>query len=185
MPTYPSQRGQKVEEQFHRPLQTNLIGTLTIANPALPGVWAPGPAYGAFASLGPALNAYLGGVGNNGPLLWAMSSVVAGYEFKFGFDLQVAAFAVVVGPAPIAKIGHVALTAAATISGEIIPVGAHWELDNNSGAWGAMANNDGKSTMMATAAQLISAGDPGNIVVTARRAYSRKGWKRAVQQVFR
>jgi hypothetical protein len=186
MPTYPSQRPVKPEETHHRPLQSNLIGTLTINNmAAAAGAWAPGAAYGAFASLGPAMTAYLA-AGGHGPLLWAMSSTNVGYEFKFGFDRQVVALIPAIGAAPLnAKIGHVALTAAATISGEIIQVGAHWELDNNSGAWGSMANQDGKSTMMDNAAQLISRFDPGAIVVTARRAYSRTGWKRKIQQVFR
>ncbi len=183
--TYQSQRGTKPEEALHRPLQSNLIGTLTITNPANPGVWAPAAGYGAFGSLGPSLNAYLG-AGGQPPLLWAMSATATGYEFKFGFDMQVAALVPVVGAVvPVAKIGHVALTASATISGELIQAGAAWELDNNSGAWGSMANHDGKSTMMDRAAQLISACDPGGIVVTARRAYSRKAWKRAIQQVFR
>lgn len=183
MPTYPSQRPVKPEETFHRPLGTNLIGTLTIVNPAQAGVWAPTAAYAAF-TLSQALNQVH--VNNPGtPLLWAFSSTHTGYEFKFGYDVQVAALVPVVGALPNAKIGHVALTPSATISGEIIPVGAAWELDNNSGAWGAMANVDGKSTMMATAAQLIANCDPGGAVVTARRAYSRVGWRRAIQQVFR
>ena len=183
MATYPSQRPVKPEEAHHRPLQTNLIGTLAINNPMAPGVWTPSAAFAAF-TLGQALTTQLANAGP--PLLWAMSSNTTGYEFKFGFDFLVNALAPVVGAAvPQAKIGHVALTASATISGEIIQVGAAWELDNNSGAWGSMANHDGKSTMMDTAAQLITQCDPGGIVVTARRAYSRVGWKRAIQQVFR
>lgn len=186
MPKYPPQRPIKPEETLHRPQETNLIGTLRITNMAtIPGAWTSGAAYGAFASLGPALAAHLANGGGT-PLLWAMSSTNAGYKFKFGFDAQVAALIPAVGAVmPTAKIGHVGLMGNATISGELIQAGAAWELDNNSGAWGSMANQDGKSTMMATAAQLISTYDPGGIVVTARRAYSRTGWKRAVQQVFR
>ncbi|MGT2477118.1 hypothetical protein [Paraburkholderia terrae] len=104
------------------------------------------------------------------------------YTYKFGFDLFVPSLAVAGAQA---KIGHVALISTATISGEIIPAGGAWELDNNSGAWGSMANHDGKSRMMDNAAQVLSHCDPGGIVVTARRAYSRTDWKRAIQQQFR
>jgi hypothetical protein len=183
MPTYASQRPVKAEEVHHRALGTNLIGTLTIRNPHQAGVWATGPLENGAFTLAQALAAHV--AAGDQPLLWAFSSTAGGYEFKFGYDVQVPSLAVGAAPGAQAKIGHVALTPNATISGEIIPVGAAWEIDNNSGAWGSMDNNDGKSNMMRTAAELLARCDPGGIVVTARRAYSRKAWKRKIQQIFR
>ncbi|MGL4486836.1 MAG: hypothetical protein ACRCUG_07645 [Yersinia sp. (in: enterobacteria)] len=48
-----------------------------------------------------------------------------------------------------------------------------------------MDNNSGKTMVLAQAAEKMSAFDPGGIVVSARRAYSRTFWKRSIQQIFR
>jgi hypothetical protein len=183
MATYASQRPVKAEENHHCSLGTNLIGTLSIINTAGPGVWTPGNNQNERFTLSQALQHYW----TNGhlPLLWAYRSTITGYEFKFGYDEMVPLLAVDAPPGAMIKIGHVALTPDATISGEIILSGAQWEIDNNSGAWGAMDNNSGKTMVLAQAAEKMSAFDPGGIVVSARRAYSRTFLKRSIQQIFR
>ena len=172
-----SARGNKHMENVHRPLGTNLLATLSGAANGVGNL---------AAVLNPAnqqltLSQFLTLNHNNGnvPLLWVYTNNGGMIDVRFGYDTLVNN-ANGIGQS---KIGHVALMDRAIISGEIHPVAGGWELDNNSGAWGAMSNEDGKSTMMAAIAQFMSR-EP-SMVVTARKAYSRKGWKRAIQQVFR
>lgn len=174
-----SARGNKHMENVHRPQGTNLIATMTGPGGgigALPAVLAPNqnPLFTLNQCLGANIAA------GNVPLLWVYTNNGGIVEIKFGHDMMVANAN---NPATQSKIGHVALMNNAIISGEIHAAGGAWEIDNNSGAWGAMSNQDGKSTMMAAIAQFMSR-DP-SMVVTRRRAYSRKAWKRAIQQVFR
>jgi hypothetical protein len=178
-----SQRPVKPEEIHHRPLEENLIGTLTIITVGAHGNWTPGVQENQNLSLGALLtNHHL----NGHTLLWAYRAESNQYEIKFGYDKMVLPVnAAIPGAPPQIKIGHVALTDKATISGEIISVGAHWELDNYSGAWGSMGGQNGKSRVMDDVALLIATHDPGGIVVHARRAYSHVGWKLAIQRVFR
>lgn len=172
----PSARGNKAEENHHRALGTNLIGTLQY--PAQPSWIANNPAGQTLLN---ALNHHI--AANNLPLLWAYSVTPTSYEIKFGFDMNVPSLAVGALPGATAKIGHVALFNDAIISGEIAPNGGGWRIDNNSGAWGAMGGQADKSNWMDNVANAMS--QLGNINVVASRAYSRRGWKRAIQQVFR
>ncbi len=177
LPPQMSARGNKHMENVHRPLGTNLIATINgAANGGnLAAVLAANQ--NAAFTLSQCLTANF----NNGntPMLWAYTDVGGNIEVKFGHDMMVNN----ANGAGQSKIGHVALMNAAIISGEIHPAGGAWEIDNNSGAWGAMSDQNGKSTMLATVAQFISR-DP-SMNVNGRRAYSRKDWKRAIQQVFR
>lgn len=183
MVTFASQRGQKAEEAAN--FGANLIGTLTIndVGAAGPGVFVAGPNEPPGLTLAQILRT--NAANGHKPLLWAFSATHTGGVVKFGYDRQVLSLAVGAGPLDLAKIGHVALMNNATISGEISQAGASWTIDNNSGAWGSMGNNSGKSQMLNFVAQIITNHDPGGIQVTSKRAYSRTGWKRAVQQVFR
>jgi len=84
------------------------------------------------------------------------------------------------------KIGHAALTVNATFAGEIKPAREHGQvvfvISNESGAWGAMGNESGKTKMLkSVAATMASLG----INVCAERAYSRHLWKRKLQERFR
>jgi hypothetical protein len=113
-------------------------------------------------------------------MLWVYNNVGGNIKIRFGYD----AFVPALNGAGNAKIGHVALVNTAIISGEIFPDGhGGWKIDNNSGAWGAMSNQNGKSTMMDTVALMMS--QAGNMQVNARKAYSRRTWKRTIQQLYR
>jgi hypothetical protein len=169
----PSLRGNKHDENVHRPLMTNLIGTLDHT-----GAWTPSAAFAAHATLHAALTQ--AAAGPNLPLLWAFRGDNMGWRIKFGFDVFVLSQAVGVPPGTMMKIGHVALENDAIISGEIAPAGGGWVLDNNSGAWGAMNNNGGKTDMLGQIAQFMNVA--GGINVQAKRAYSRHAWKRVFQQ---
>lgn len=181
---YDSARGRKPEEDAERQgNKLNTIGTLSVANPqSAPqsGIWAATPPFAMHASVGPALLQAIA-QNPNAPMLWIMKEKAGSYQFYFGFDLNVPA----AGGVGVAKVGHVGLAKRGTISGEIHQTGASWSIDNNSGAWGAMGGNDGKSDAMGNAALLISRFDPGGMVVNAQRAYSRNAKKRFIQQIFR
>ncbi|BBO84538.1 hypothetical protein [Desulfosarcina ovata] len=108
------------------------------------------------------------------PLLWSYAAPDANYtELKFGFDEHIEGQG---------KIGHVALTQEATISGEIFRNGAAWKINNDSGAWGNMGGHDGKSQLMLHVANFMS--NNCGMVVTAEYAYSRNAVKRWFQKTL-
>ncbi len=178
MATHPSARGQKPAEQAARPEGRNTIVTVYIAG-AGGGVatTAWGPDYEATAgalSIEQALDATIdmGRV----PLLWTYARPDANYtEVKFGFDEQIGA----------GKIGHVALAAEATISGEIFrdDDGVRWRINNESGAWGNMGGEVGKSEMLRAVAVFMTA--YCGLRVTADKAYSSNAVKRFIQKQYR
>jgi len=175
MATYPSARGQKPAEVRYRPEGRNTIVTLWVSGGGAPQI-AWGPDYeSAAASL--TIEQSLDETITMGrvPLLWTYAKPDANYtELKFGFD----------DPIGRNKIGHVALAAEATISGEIFRSGAHWRINNESGAWGNMGGHSGKTRMLQETAQFMNNHCRGMVVV-ADRAYSRYGIKRKIQQLFR
>jgi hypothetical protein len=174
MATYPSARGQKPAEIAHRPEGRNTIVTVWLSNGV--ATTAYGPDYESVAgtlTIEQCLDETI--TMGRVPLLWTYAKHDANYtELKFGFDDPIAGN----------KIGHVALTEEATISGEIRRGGGGWRINNESGAWGNMGGHGGKTHMMQEAAVFMTT-HCGGMVVTADHAYSRKGWKRTVQQIFR
>ena len=112
-------------------------------------------------------------------LLWTYSNArnAAGdfdYTITFGLDVKVGQ----------GKIGHGALTQLAIIAGELHPNPAGgWRITNESGAWGAMGGADGKTEQLRVIAAVMQAAL--GLVVTSGRAFSRSGWRRAIQSVFR
>jgi len=175
---YRSARGEKQRERAERPHGRNTIVTVFILGPAGLGnqaniAWGPD-----YESLNGALTIeqVLDATADMGrtPLLWTFAEPDANYtELKFGFD----------EPIGNNKIGHVALTAEATISGEISRDGAGWRINNESGAWGNMGGENGKSNMLRRVAAFMI--QHCNMQVAANRAYSRAGWKRKIQKIFR
>lgn len=174
MGTFASARGQKPAEQVARPEGRNTIVTVWVAGGAAHTDWGPDyESEAATLTVQAALDATI--VMGRQPLLWTFSEPDTNYsEVKFGFDDPIAG----------GKIGHVAMTSEATISGEIYRSGAHWRINNESGAWGSMGGNAGKSQKLTQAAQFMTQ-HCGGLQVAADHAYSRKGWKRTVQQIFR
>jgi hypothetical protein len=175
MPVYPSARGEKATERAHRPEGRNTIVTVYILGPGGAVQTAWGPDYESIAgvlSIEQALDATID-MGRT-PLLWTYSVPDANYtEVKFGFD----------DPIGNNKIGHVALTAEATISGEIARDGIAWKINNESGAWGNMGEAQGKTNMMRAVAQFMTL--HCGFQVVAARAYSSNVFKRKIQQIFR
>ena len=176
MGTYASARGEKPAEVAHRPEGRNTIVTVWLAAGAAAPEVAWGPDYAAAAAALTIENALDQTITmGRTPLLWTYSVPDANYsEVKFGFD----------DPIGNNKIGHVAMTNEATISGEIFRSGGGWHINNESGAWGNMGGHGGKTQMLTQAAQFMTA-NCGGMVVVANRAYSRKGLKRKIQQIFR
>ena len=171
MPTYPSARGQKPEEINSRPGGRNTIVTLYILGPGGGVQTSWGPDYEhAGLTIPQALIATLD-MGRQ-PLLWTYAVPDANYtELKFGFDEHIEGHG---------KIGHVALTPEATISGEIFRNGAAWKINNDSGAWGNMGGHGGKSQLLLHVAQFMTTNC--GMVVTAEYAYSRNAVKRWFQK---
>lgn len=171
--TFPSARGQKPTEVAHRSEGRNTIVTVWKSGAVVaPREW--GPDYATFAgTIEAALDATI--AMGRVPLLWTYAELDGSYVVvKFGFD----------DPIGNNKIGHVAMTEEATISGEIYREGAHWKINNESGAWGNMGGHGGKTAKLTDAALFMTA-NCGPLQVQASRAYSRTGWKRKIQQVFR
>lgn len=176
MATHASARGQKPAEQAARPEGRNTIVTVYIAG-AGGGVatTAWGPDYEATAgalSIEQALDATIdmGRV----PLLWTYARPDANYtEVKFGFDEQIGG----------GKIGHVALAAEATISGEIFRDGIDWKINNESGAWGNMGGEVGKTAMLRAVATFMTA--YCGLRVSSEKALSSNAVKRYIQKKIR
>jgi hypothetical protein len=173
MGTYASARGEKATEAQFRPEGRNTIAKVQLFGGATSIVWGPDYAAANLATIQDGLIATIdmGRV----PLLWTYAEHDPQFiEVVFGFD----------DPIGNNKIGHVALTAEATISGEIRRHNAQWRINNESGAWGNMGGNAGKSQKMTQVAQFMNA-HCGGMQVNADTAYSAKGWKRKIQQIFR
>jgi hypothetical protein len=174
MATYPSARGQKPAEVANRPEGRNTIVTIWVSGGNAQTAW--GPDYESAAgqlTVEQALDATI--VMGRTPLLWTYATPDANYtELKFGFD----------DPIGANKIGHVAMASEATISGEIFRSGGHWRINNESGAWGNMGGHGGKTQKLQQAAAFMTA-QCGGMQVVADHAYSRKGLKRKIQQLFR
>jgi len=176
MPIYPASRPEKALEHTHRPEGRNTIVTVYIAGAGGGPQIEWGPDYAATAahhSIEQALDLTvdMGRV----PLLWTYAKPDANYtELKLGFDEKLG---------NTDKIGHMALVANATISGEIARNGAAWSIDNESGAWGNMGGAQGKSNMMREVALFITT--HCGMQVSAKRAYSSNLFKRKIQQIFR
>ena len=175
MPTYQSARGQKAQEQQSRPGGENTIVTVFTLGPGGAPQVSWGPDYedaAAVLTIEQALRLTLD-MGRQ-PLLWTYSYPDANYmELKFGFDEHT----------DQGKIGHVGMAGEATISGEIFRDGAAWKINNDSGAWGNMGGNSGKTRMLLEVAGFMR--DHCGLQVTANKAYSRHKIKRFFQQLFR
>lgn len=175
MPVYPSARGEKATERAHRPEGRNTIATVFILGPSGAPQTAWGPDYEATPgalTIEQALDATID-MGRT-PLLWTYSAPDANYtEVKFGFD----------DPIGNNKIGHVALTFEATISGEIARNGVAWRINNESGAWGNMGEAQGKTNMLRAVALFMTL--HCGLQADAARAYSSNAVKRKIQQIFR
>lgn len=118
------------------------------------------------------------------PLLWTYSVPDSNYkEVKFGFDDPIDTSNGIGRVAFTNKIGHVALTAEATISGEIFRNGAAWSINNESGAWGNMGDVHGKTNMLRDVALFMSS--YCGIIVSHQKAYSSNATKRFIQQRYR
>lgn len=175
MATYPSARGEKAIEVAHRGEGRNTIVTVTLFAGQLSTKWGPDYAAAAISPLF-TIEVALDETVNMGrePLLWTYANPDPNLEeLKFGFD----------DPIGTGKIGHVAMTIEATISGEIYRHGGAWRIDNNSGAWGNMGGHGGKANTLAAVA-LFMTNHCGGMQVGAGRAHSRKAWKRAVQTLL-
>ena len=110
----------------------------------------------------------------NQTLLWTYAQEFDVTTITFGLDVHIGD----------GKIGHGALTQRAMIAGEIKPNGpAAWIITNESGAWGAMGGADGKTDQLRIVAAVMHTAL--GLTVTSGRAFSRTGWKRAIQSVFR
>lgn len=174
MATYPSARGEKPTEVASRPEGRNTIVTIWVSGGVAHTDW--GPDFAAAAAAAPAhltIERALDETIRMGrePLLWTYAQPDANYkELKFGFD----------DPIGAGKIGHVAMTQQATISGEICRYGPAWRIDNNSGAWGNMGGHGGKTNTLADVALFMTT-HCGGMQVGAGLALSRKAWKREVQ----
>jgi hypothetical protein len=171
--TFPSARGEKATEAQFRPEGRNTIAKVELFGGNASTTWGPDYAAANLANVEAGLLATIdmGRV----PLLWTYAEHDAQFiEVVFGFD----------DPIGNNKIGHVALTAEATISGEISRHNAQWKINNESGAWGNMGGTAGKSQKMTLVAQFMNA-HCGGMQVIAAHAYSSTGWKRKIQQIFR
>ena len=149
MATHPSARGQKPEEVAVRPEGRNTIVTVSLlgAGVVVPRIdW--GPDYESAANqltIEQSLDATID-MGRQ-PLLWTYSQPDANYQaVKFGFDEHIGG----------GKIGHVAMEAQATISGEIFREGVSWSINNDSGAWGSMGGGNHRSAMLRQVAAFMS-----------------------------
>lgn len=170
-----SMRGNKPAEDHHRGQRTNMIAKLQVSATG-PRIIERGDVQDAHAGI-PAL------LQNNidagrAPLLWAYGDELNQTVVVFGYDMFVDYQGARV------KIGHVALMNQAHISGEIRQLPNNiWSIDNESGAWGSMGNENGKSEQLIKVADFISRAC--NIQVRAQRAYSRNAVKRWMQHKFR
>lgn len=111
-------------------------------------------------------------------LLWVYSEAGGTKTIKFGYDKHFDA----------QKIGHAALVDQAVIAGEIRKINgadfaSGWAISNESGAWGAMGGNSGKSDMLKSVARTMTS--RLGIVVTPEKAFSRYGFKRKLQELVR
>ena len=169
MGTYASARGEKPAEALYRPEGRNTIVKVQLHNGAQSIEWGPDYAGANLGTVRAALLATLQ-MGRQ-PLLWTYAEHDPLFtEVVFGFD----------DPIGNNKIGHVALTAEATISGEIYQDNAQWRINNESGAWGNMGGHGGKSNKMVQVATFMT--NHCGLQVNSDQAYSRKAWKRAIQQ---
>lgn len=108
------------------------------------------------------------------PLLWAYANGNGFQEYVFGYDLHLLNGS---------KIGHAAMIDFATISGEITQTAGPWVLDNESGAWGNMGAQAGKSNQLEACADELTT-PPFCLNVTAKRAYSKSAITRFLQKKF-
>jgi hypothetical protein len=164
-------------EDVHRPQGTNLIATLSGHKDSNAELIAKVNLTQAYTfALNQALRANI--ANGNTPLLWVYTEDTDSrvFEIKFGFDTLVQQ-----GGGQV-RIGHVALMDRAIIAGEIYPDGGRWEIDNNSGAWGSMSNQNGKTTMMGEIASYMSRERSMKDLVSAWGTYSRNDLLRTIQQ---
>ncbi|VUD69380.1 hypothetical protein TDB9533_04747 [Thalassocella blandensis] len=169
-----SMRGNKPAEDYHRGHRTNMIAKVQVT--ATGRIIQRGPGQDAHAGI-PALLRNNINAGRT-PLLWAYGDELNQTVVVFGYDMFVDYMGAQV------KIGHVALMDQAHISGEIslLPNNV-WSIDNESGAWGGMGNESGKSEKLNRVADFMSRAC--NMQVRAERAYSRNAVKRWIQHKFR
>lgn len=170
MPDIASMRGVKALEANH--FGENVIVTATIT-----------PAMGANSTVTkvPNVNIHVALITHlldTRTLLWVYSEAAGVRTITFGYDEHVGG----------GKIGHAALIAQATIAGEIRKIRGPtyfdgWSISNESGAWGGMGNNDGKSNMLAEVARIMTA--HLGIVVSAEKAFSKWSLKRKLQEIVR
>ena len=174
MGTFPSARGQKPTEVASRPEGRNTIVVVWMSGGVQHTDWGPDyAAASAHLTIEGALDATL--VMGRSPLLWTWAEPDANYtELKFGFD----------DPIGRGKIGHVALTAEATISGEIYRSGAQWRINNESGAWGNMGGSGGKGLKLVQVAQFMTQHCAG-MQVAADAAFSKNLLKRKFRKLMR
>ncbi len=110
----------------------------------------------------------------NKTLLWTCADMGGNcFLFTFGYDLFVGH----------EKAGHGALMHGATIAGEIRMNCSRWILSNQSGAWGAMGGERGKTAKLNELSGVLN--NRLYLHFVSQRAFSRHAWKRETQKKIR